>query len=86
MRALSREWLHEELDLIESELISPELTEEAATAISDDFDALHIYGWLAPIREPQYLEQLSPEEAHECRVLWARIRGLEAVLLDLIEA
>jgi hypothetical protein len=41
------------------------------------------YGWLAPLREPRYLERMSPAEARACRVLWARIEGLEAMLVHL---
>ena len=86
LRALSREWVHEELDLIEVELVRPGLTLEAAEAISREFHAMELYGYYAPIREPEYLERMPSEEAHLCRALWARIRGLEATLVELIGA
>ncbi len=34
----------------------------------------------------QALDQMEPQQAHECRVLWARIKGLEAMLVDLISS
>ena len=42
-----------------------------------------VYGWLAPIRDEAYLAAMSPEQAHVCRLLWARIAGLETMLVRL---
>ena len=60
------------------------LTMATAESHSRNLNAMVFYGWLAPIREPEYLAQMAPKEAHECRVLWARIKGIEAMLVDLI--
>ena len=84
LRELSLGWIHEGLDAIEIDLVRADLTMETAESHSRNLNAMVFYGWLAPIREPEYLAQMAPEEAHECRVLWARIKGLEATLVDLI--
>ncbi len=76
-------WMHEELDVIEERLARPGLARETAVNISRSLNQMTFYGWLAPIRERAYLDEMTPEQAHACRLLWARIAGLEAMLVDL---
>ena len=83
LRRQALAWMHEELDEIEHDLRQPDLTRETATRYSRVFHQMTIYGWLAPIREARYLARMSPEDAHACKVLWARIKGLEVMLVSL---
>jgi len=86
LRQLALEWMNEELDVIERDLASPDLTREQATVYSRNFNQMAYYGWLAPIREEAYLAEMPPDLAHACRLLWARIAGLEAMLVRLSTA
>ena len=80
LRDRSRQWIHEELDVIVGDLSRQDLDREWLLRNSMELHQMQVYGWLAPIREPQYLASMEPEEAHLCRALWARILGVHSML------